>query len=1182
MLAYRSNPIKKGGVVKRFLFLLVCVNIVFAGRITVPLTISPEQVRLSNEDDYQVVQLIPGAPNLTVVATTEPGEPLLPVVSGNVLIPPDARLVAVRLRDVEWRELAQGLKIYPVQPMRPLSQFNSIPFVKPDPAVYSSDVAYPAELVTGVPAGSKAGFRIAGFLFCPFRYHPASGRLLLATRAELEIEYENNAFSQTVLTPGQLELANDAVSALVVNPQDVSRWAPLSAELDNAELDVVIVTSSTLAPALINFRDYLRRKGYFAEIVPTETIYAHYPGRDNPEKIRNMVKDKFAHQGLKYVILAGDVQHVPCRYGYLPYSPYNVPADLYYSDLDGTWDANNNSQFGEYSYTNFNPDSVDLYSDIIVGRLPLDDASNCANFLYKDSLYERHPDTTYLHNVLLPFEALWSYIDYYGRIVNKNIARALSDLGNWLVDSVYNMTPTQCVASINSGRHLFHFAGHGSYNAFGSTFSTSYLSSLTNSTKPVIVNSMACNCGNFDQYDCLAEQFVTITNGGAVSTCLNARYGWGAPPNMGPSENLCMEFYNNYIRGWNQGQAYALAKDFYRNAAFSQMTYRWSIYEWTLQGDPTMLMWRQVPQQLTVTCPDTIAANPQIVVVRVYYPDSVPAAQARVAILHQNELIGRGVTNSQGRARVVLPALEDTWTLTVSVTAQDGAPLEKTVFTRSGQPTPLVVYDHCWVDDANGRLDPGDEANLYVVVKNLGNLTSFNTTGTLHSSSPYLTLLVSTSSYDSVAVGDTARGSAYRVRVDRDCPDGEKLEINLVVQGDSGTWRTQFEMTVGMPYARAGLWAVHDTGDFVIGVCANGGIGTTTWRGQGLGFIYPKSRAWSSSAMMHGSFLLGINEPDTIWVADNYYGQPWQVTPQDFAVVESLRPVLPPEFGDQEYRCVFSDARHVAPKGITVTQRSFVSADTARNDFIILEYRLHNNDTLPISDLWAGVACDFRTAPWHSIDDSDYAGVDSIRNLAYVKALPETLALGVRPIYPPGANGWANCIFHNTYVNDGFTKSEKMRFLDGRLRSTSGTSMGNWHALSSVGPFTIPAGDSQIVAFAICGGRTVAQMTANSDTAFNWYEPQVGVSEGVSGLPARCVIDVNPRLFSRSVTVNYSLNRVEPLKAVVYDALGRCVERFEIPVSSTNGSFIWQPKASQKGVLFIDVNGTVAKAVRIE
>jgi hypothetical protein len=167
-LAYRSNQVKKGGFVKHFLLLTVCVNLLFAGRITVPLAISPEQVWLSNQDDFTVVQLKPPAPGLIVVATTEPGEPLLPVLSGNVLIPPDARLVAVRLKDVEWRELAQGVNIYPVQPMRPLSQFNSIPFVEPDPAIYSSDAAYPPELVIGVPAGSKAGFRIAGFLFCPF------------------------------------------------------------------------------------------------------------------------------------------------------------------------------------------------------------------------------------------------------------------------------------------------------------------------------------------------------------------------------------------------------------------------------------------------------------------------------------------------------------------------------------------------------------------------------------------------------------------------------------------------------------------------------------------------------------------------------------------------------------------------------------------------------------------------------------------------------------------------------------------------------------------------------------------------------------------------------------------------------------------------------------------------------
>ncbi|MGQ9708379.1 MAG: C25 family cysteine peptidase [bacterium] len=1166
---------------KAFGLILLSAGVVLAGVVTVQFEIAPSQVNFRSYQGFTVVNLNLNEEGMVCLATTEPGEPLLPVISGNVLIPADARLKGVSLGRVEWQKIGSDIKLYPVQPMRPVSQFNSLPFVFPKPEVYQSDRPYPVEVLAAVPEGAKSGFKIAGFLFCPFRYHPESGRLFLATGVELKLEYENTSAPVMVLSPGQFEMFSEDVEHLVVNRKDISRFCPVVAELDRNELDVMVVTSSALVPAVTGFADYLERKGYFTEVMPTETIYARYTGRDNPEKIRNMLKELFATRGLKYVILAGDVQHVPCRYGYLPYAPYNVPADLYYSDLDGTWDANGNSQFGEYDYANFNPDSVDLYSDIVVGRLPFDDSGNCANFLHKDSLYERHPDTTYLHKVLLPFEALWSNIDYYGRIVNKNIASALSEMSTWLVDSVYQMSPSQCVFSINSGRHLFHFAGHGSTNAFGSTFSTSNLGSLTNITMPSIVNSMACDCGNFDQYDCLAEQFINITNGGAVSTCLNARFGWGAPPNMGPSENLCMEFYNNYVKGMNQGRAYGLAKDFYRNAAFSQMTYRWSIYDWTLQGDPTMLMWRTSPEELTVTCPDTILANPQVLAVEVSRSGYGPVSRARVAIRHQGQLLGRGITDSKGVAQVVLSAVEDSWELTLSVTGQDAAPYEKSIYTKTGGASPLVVYDHHRVEDENGRLDPDDEADIYIVVVNEGNLMSTNTTGTLRTDSPYLTIIDSVSEYGSIASGDTASGDAYRVKVSRYCPQGMGVEMSLVVNSGFGSWESQFELVIGMPYARGGIWAVHDTADFVAGVCANGGIGTTAWRGQGLGFIYPKSRAWSSSAMMHGSFLVAIAQPDTFWLADNYYGTPWQVTSQDFAIDESLRPVLPPELGDQEYICQFSDAHHSEPRGITITQRSFVSARTQHKDFMVLEYRIHNNDTITISEVWTGVACDFRTAPWNSLDEYDYAGTDSSRILAYVRASPETLALGVRPIYPPETGGWANCIYHNTYINDGFAKDEKMRFLDGRLRSPTGTSMGNWHAFVSSGPFTIQPGDSQIVAFVICGGRTVTQMAASSDSALDWYEPQVGVAQEKALVTPIGTIEIRPRLFSRRVMVHYRLNQIQPLSVTVRDAAGRVVERFEVPMVGLTGSFMWQPASNQKGVFFISVGDRVEKAVRI-
>lgn len=1160
---------------KSFAIVLVAACAAFAGTVPVTLQISPDQVTMTRKDGFTVVTLRTSDNGLVPLTTTEPGSPLLPVLCGNVLIPAGAEVEGVVVKRAERTELGQGYHLYPAQPMRPLSKFNEVPFVGPNQAVYSSDDVYPAQAPTAIPAGSKAGFRICGFEFCPFEYRPLSGRLTLTTRVELEVRYRENAVAAPVLTLSQRDFAASNVTEIVINRNDVTRMAPPAVEKDAEEIDVMVVTASALMPAMTDFRKYVARKGYYVTVMPTETIYARYTGYDNAEKVRNMLKEKFAQNGLKYVILAGDVQYVPFRAGYLPYSPYDVPADWYFADLDGTWDANNNHEYGEMT-----GDNVDLFGDIVVARLPFDGAGDVANFLRKDSTYELVPDTAYLNNVILPFEWLWQNIDFAGRIVNRNIALALGRMNTWEVDSGLDMSPSTVVASLNAGRHLFHFAGHGAYNAFGSTFSTSNIASLTNIAKPCIVNSMACDCGSFDDYECLGELLVNATNGGAVSTATNARYGWGAPPTMGPSENLCMEFYNNYIKGLTQGQAYNLAKDFYRNASFSQLTYRWSVYDWTFQGDPTMRMWRRTPQSLAVLAPDTIAAMPQMLEVTIDCGD-MPAEGARVALTHSGELLGRGVTNSQGWASFPVTAPGDTWTMVLTVHAQDARLYEKLVHAGGSCPSAFVTLSHCEVADPNGRLDPNEESDVYFVAKNLGAAPATSVTGVLRSLSPYVTVTESTATYGTIASQDTAQGSAYKVFASRDCPHGHRAELVLTFTSSEGTWRTPTSCVVGLPHARGGLCAVHDTADFVMTVCANGGIGTTEWRGEGFGFIYPKARQWSSSALMHGSFMLGA---DTSWVVDNFYGTPWQVCPHDFAMVESLRPVYPPQLGDQEYVCTFDDSHHPHPKHLSVVQRSYVSAETRYKDFIVLEYRIRNEDSVPFSGLYTGVACDFRTAGWNSNDQYDYAGTDSARVLAYVKsaASGETLALGVRPIYPDGMNGYADCIQQSTYIADGFTKSEKFRFMNGALRQTNGPSMTDYEAMASNGPFTIPPGDSQIVAYVICGGRTVVQMTATSDTAAGWYAPPVAVAEKPQVATLVRGFDVVPRISNGSFVIHYSLSHLAPLTVVVYDASGREVDRFTHTPATLIGSVAWRPTTTDRGIYFLKIGDRAEKVVTVK
>jgi hypothetical protein len=1165
------SPSARGGHLRLLTVVLLAVCTASAGTITVTIDTRPGDVNLIQRDGYQVVSIASDRAGLGILYTTQPGNPLLPVYSGNVLIPAGSELTSMKIVKVERTELGEGITLYPVQPPRPVGA--DVPFVKPSPAAYLSTAKYPASPLTQIPAGSKTGFRIAGFTLCPFEYRAASGSLTLLSHVELAVSYRQNSVAAPTLTQNQLQLAERGVEAIVVNPEDAVAMAPrVAAKLGN-EIDVIIVTSTAMQPAFETLRSYYMRKGFFTVIMPTESIYARYTGYDNAEKVRNMLKEKFAQNGLKYVVLGGDVGICPLRYAYLEYSPYNVPADWYFADLDGTWDDDGDHQYGEMT-----GDNPDLFGDIIVSRIGVDDATQFAHFFAKDTTYELAPDTAYLNNVLLPFEDLWSSIDYYGRIVNKNIALALSAMSTWEVDSMLYMPPSTVVAGINAGRHLWHFAGHGATTLFGSTFSTSNISQLTNAAKPFIVNSMACDCGDFDNGEGLGELLLTDVNG-AVSTATNARFGWGAPPEMGPSEALCMEFYNNYVKGFNQGEAYNLAKDFWRNASFSQLTYRWSIYDWTFQGDPTMRMWRCAPREVAVDFPDTISASPQTLTAEVSYVAGEQAAGARVALNHAGELVARAVTNSSGVASLAIPAVQDTWTLSLTAIAQDGRWFTKPVAVSAGAQNALVVYSRNEIDDPNGRLDPGEESDVYLVVENRGDTAASAVSGTLYSDSPYLTIVNGTSSYGDIAVGDTARGNAYRVYVSRDCPHGHRAELRLFATSSKGFWLSNLTLVVGLEHARSGVTAVHDTADFVLSVTANGGIGTTQWRGEGLGFIYPKSRQWSASALMHGSFMLGT---DTTWVADNFYGVPWQATPQNFALVESLRTVYPPQLGDQEYVCKFDDNHSSSPKNLLVRQRSYVSAEPAYKDFAVLDYCIYNEGDSAASNLYAAVACDFRTMAWNLNDGSDYAGTDSARILAYVKSASsgETLALGVRPIYPSATGGWANCINQATYISDGFTKSEKFRFMDGTLRSTTGTSPADWEAMSSIGPFTIAAGDSQIVAFVICGGPTVAQMTTNSDTAAEWYFPPVAVAESREPL-AVSGFHLSPSVSSGLLNIRYSLAQLAPVIVTLYDASGRTVDATTVSPAGTSGELHWRPRGIERGIYFLKVGDQTQKAVMV-
>jgi hypothetical protein len=1142
--------------------------IAFAGTMNQTVTFSRKDLSFSEQDGYTVVTMN-GA-----VSTMETGAPLLPMTNLNLLIPPTAEIRKVEVMESEKTLLGDGYRIYPTQPARPLTAAE-LPFEQPG-AVYQHSADYPGRLVEPVASGSKSGYRIAGVIVYPLQYNPVTGSLTLYTRLNLRITYDENAYSSKVITPAQADLFGPDVASLVVNPGKVRSFAPVTRALDG-EVDYAIITPASLVPAWQPLLDLRRTQGLNCVAMPVESIYAQYAGVDNPEKIRAFIKDYWQNRGLKWVVLGGDHDLVPTRYGYLPYSTYNVPADVYYSDLDWSWDSNHNGQYGEMS-----GDSLDLFGDVYVGRIPCDNATHIAAFINKDTIYELHPDTTYLNKAFLPWEWLQPSIGYGGFLCNNNIKAILPS--DWQASVTGDCTPQQTIDSLNAGQHFMHFAGQGSYTSYGAAFSTANVSSLTNtaSHRLTIINSMACDCGWFDTEECLAEALMNAANGGAVAVMNNARYGWGAPPNMGPGEHFSQEFYRRYQLCREVGMASGQVKDWFRNVALTQMTYRWTMYVLTSFMDPAMPMWTRKPGTLTVTAPDSIPGAPQTVRIEVASNDE-PVKDAIVSWLHGSAVVATGRTNSQGWVELfVYPEGGDSFKLCVS--ARDFLPLTKTVYAGAGCTAASLVWNSTYVADlGNNRLDPAETTDVFVTLGNPGTAPATGATGVIRTTSPWISFLDSTSAYGDVAPADSSQGDRYFVAVDPACPPGTRAEFWIAAHAAEGDWQPFFELVIGQPPEQGAYWATHDTGNFELSVTGLGSVGSTGWRSEGVGMIYPKLYPWSASRLMLGSLVLGT---DTGYVCDRFYHPNYPSNDSDFAMTDSVRPVIPPERADEEFLTRFSDAPHRNSKNLEISLHSMVTARAPLDNACVLEYTIANNDSLATDPLAAGLFCDFKMTGWNTNDSTDVAAADSAYQMAYVYT-GDTASLAVKLLYPNTALQGISVIDGYNYIQRSGMMSDivKDSFLWGKKVVMNGTSAKNWAAMVSAGPFVIPAGWQQRVAFAIVGGASRANLRTNADSIQQWYLNTSGIADERDGSQfavRSSQFTASPSLFSCSVTISYSIPADRHLRIDAFDAAGRLVEPvFEGEVQAP-GNVTWQPRTLGKGIYFLRVNGQTAKLIRVD
>ena len=140
-------------------------------------------------------------------------------------------------------------------------------------------------------------------------------------------------------------------------------------------------------------------------------------GSSNPDNIRDYIRNEYLNNGINYVILGADDGMLPAKDLYVMLEndswldgskdtlyEYNMPGDIYYACLDGSWNSDGDDLWGE-------PDDgegggeVDLIAEVYVGRIAADTPEEVQNMVNKSIRYmeERHP---YLYNIILAGEYL--------------------------------------------------------------------------------------------------------------------------------------------------------------------------------------------------------------------------------------------------------------------------------------------------------------------------------------------------------------------------------------------------------------------------------------------------------------------------------------------------------------------------------------------------------------------------------------------------------------------------------------------------------------------------------------------------------------------------------------------------------------------------------------------------------
>ncbi|MGB7062690.1 MAG: C25 family cysteine peptidase [Candidatus Zixiibacteriota bacterium] len=662
------------------------------------------------------------------VRTHPPGHPDLPSRIIHLILPGDARVTDVSVSDAREVILDGEFLVAPAQPDRKTDGSNLTELVRPNRVIYDSDSLYPPEPVEILDQGYMSGSHLVALVLHPLQCQPRSRKLLFYTQLEISVElYESREVPITSGTQRRSDrvqrLHEEILARFADNKKDVPGFIcrNLDPVLFKGEAgastypEYLVVTSGELQSAFLPLVEWKTKKGTLAGIVRIDSILSVYSGRDDAEKLRNFLIEAYQN-GTSWVLLGGDEDVVPIRYAYpyrygTPVDPtYQQICDLYFSDVDGQWDRDNDGIWGQPEH-----DRPDIYPDLFVGRVPCGDSAEAQAFVEKLLCYEKKPGAGAIDYLT---RALWICSDYM-RDLDQH-----SELARWvpshfhqdlttLIESPAGDAPNPaspdgatCIQVMDQGWGIIGVLAHGKSSAFvakshldngnpkswvttfpGQNDGHGHLPNLNNESRYGIMYSIACSQSaiDVDKYPdlggdpCVGEFYPLASRKAGV-----AFLGYSRAGSVFGSYNLFVSFLTN-IFDHRLRHHLGVAEALSRCADPSRRSLN---YGHNLFGDPEMPVWTENPSVLVVTHPEEV---PQGRPTLDFFVSSQGngIGQALVCLSLGDKIVFAGETGQDGYLSCELN-LDDVGEMSVVATKPNFVPYEHFITVVEGEATPGI------------------------------------------------------------------------------------------------------------------------------------------------------------------------------------------------------------------------------------------------------------------------------------------------------------------------------------------------------------------------------------------------------------------------------------------------------------------------------------------------------------